>query len=82
MGGALSLMYDPDAEALYLTLREGLAAETIEIQEAVYVDLDAEGRPLGVEFLDPGDLVGFLTRRGGEFILPECITEPLAPASS
>ncbi|HKG26011.1 MAG TPA: DUF2283 domain-containing protein, partial [Thermomicrobiales bacterium] len=63
-----------------LTLREGLAAETIEIEESVYVDLDADERPIGVEFLDPGDLIGFLVRRGGEFVLPDRVTEPLAAA--
>jgi len=80
MNAALRLKYDPDAEALYLTLREGLAAETIEIEESVYVDLDADERPIGVEFLDPGDLIGFLVRRGGEFVLPDRVTEPLAAA--
>jgi uncharacterized protein YuzE len=81
MSAALRLKYDSDAEALYLTLREGLAAETIEIEESVYVDLDADERPIGIEFLNPGDLVGFLTRRGGEFVLPERVTEPLVAGS-
>lgn len=81
MSTALRLKYDPDAEALYLTLREGLAAETIEIEESVYVDLDDDERPIGVEFLNPGDLIGFLTRRGGEFVLPERVTAPLAAVS-
>jgi uncharacterized protein YuzE len=81
MSAALKLKYDADAEALYVTLREGLAAETIEVEESVYVDLDADERPIGIEFLNPGDLVGFLTRRGGEFILPERVTQPLAAVS-
>jgi uncharacterized protein YuzE len=81
MSAALRLKYDPDAEALYVTLREGLAAETIEVEESVYVDLDADERPIGIEFLNPGDLVGFLIRRGGEFILPERVTQPLAAVS-
>jgi uncharacterized protein YuzE len=81
MSAALRLKYDADAEALYVTLREGFAAETIEVEESVYIDLDADERPIGIEFLNPGDLIGFLTRRGGEFVLPERVTQPLAAVS-
>ena len=30
----------------------------------------AEGRPLGVEFAVASDVLGFLERQGGEFVLP------------
>ena len=46
------LEYAPDGRLLYVRLRSGEVAETDEIEHDVSVDLDAEGRPLGVEFLD------------------------------
>ncbi len=67
---ALRIRYDADADAVYLRLREGTVAETVEVEEMVYVDVDAEGRPLGVEFAVASDVLGFLERQGGEFVLP------------
>ncbi len=67
---ALRIRYDADADAVYLRLREGTVAETVEVEEMVYVDVDAEGRPLGVEFVVASDVLAFLARHGGEFVLP------------
>lgn len=46
--------YDLDANALYLRLAEGTAARTIEIDDSTNVDLDAAGKLLGIEVLNPG----------------------------
>ena len=35
----------------------------------VYVDLDATGRPVGIEFVAAEDFLPFLVRRGGELAL-------------
>lgn len=45
------LEYDPQADAIYIQLREGEVAETVEISKYVYVDVDKAGRPLGIEIL-------------------------------
>ena len=58
---------------LYVALGDGPAAATIEVEEAVYLDLDADGRPIGVEFLDADDFLPFLERHGGRFLLSEYI---------
>jgi len=82
---ALRISYDPDVDALYLRLAPGPVAETVEIEESVYVDLGADGSPIGVEFVSGADFLPFVTRRGGEFVLParmdEPATEPVATAS-
>jgi uncharacterized protein YuzE len=43
--------YDPQADALYIQLREGEIAETVEVNKYISTDVDQEGRPLGVEIL-------------------------------
>lgn len=76
MSVALRMKHDDEGDALYLTLREGTAAETIEIEESVYVDLDDDGRPLGIEFIGGADFLPFLRRQGGEFVVPALLREP------
>lgn len=61
----MRMEYSPDGGALYVRLRAGEVAETVELDELVYADLDADGAPLGVEFVAAADLVPFLARRGG-----------------
>ena len=46
------MQYSPDGHLLYLRLRDGDVAGTAEIEDDVYVDLDPDGRPLGVEFVN------------------------------
>ncbi len=65
---ALQIRYD--ADAMYVTVREGSVAESVEIEEMVDVDVDGEGRPLGVEFVVASDFFAFLGRHGGRFVLP------------
>ena len=66
----LRFKYSPSANALYISVGQGEVVETIEIEESVYVDLDPSGQPVGIEFLDPGNLVPFLERHGGLFEVP------------
>ena len=44
--------YDPDADALYMRLAEGQVAESDEVRPGIVLDLDAEGRVVGIEILD------------------------------
>jgi uncharacterized protein YuzE len=45
--------YDLDAGALYITLADGPAARTVQLDEGTLVDLDADGRLLGIEVIQP-----------------------------
>lgn len=58
----MQFRFDEDANALYIALHEGQVARTIEITDMVYVDIDASGTPLGVEFVSADEFVPFLRR--------------------
>ncbi len=47
----MKIEYDPQADALYIQLRKGKIAETVETSKYIYTDVDEEGRPLGIEIL-------------------------------
>ena len=53
----MKIEYDKEANALYITLREAPVATTNEVTEAFIIDLDAEGRPIGIEILDVRQLL-------------------------
>jgi uncharacterized protein YuzE len=46
-----TLTYDPEVRALYIELSDNEIAETLELSESVYVDIDANGEPVGFEIL-------------------------------
>lgn len=46
------LTYDEQADAVYVQFRRSTVTRTEELSDSVAVDYDAEGRPLGVEFLN------------------------------
>jgi uncharacterized protein YuzE len=50
--GSPTITYDPGANALYVRFSQVEIAETLELSESVYVDVDAEGVPVGLEVLD------------------------------
>lgn len=56
------LQYTPDGHMLYVQFRHDDVAETVEVERDVYLDLDAEGRPVGVEFVNADDFFPFLGR--------------------
>ncbi len=47
----MKIEYDPQADALYIQLRKGKIAQTVETSHYIYADLDEEGQPLGLEIL-------------------------------
>lgn len=49
----LSLSFDPEAQALYIRVREGKVARTVEVEDGVTVDLSPSGLPIGIELLKP-----------------------------
>lgn len=53
----MQIDYDPQSDALYIRLREGEVDDTLETAKYVYVDVDKEGIPLGIELLFAGRLL-------------------------
>ena len=47
----MRITYDPVVDALYIYLNDAKAASTREVAEGVQLDLDAEGRVIGIEIL-------------------------------
>lgn len=45
------LEYDKEANAFYLRFSDAEVDDTIPLSDAVYVDLDANGDPIGIEIL-------------------------------
>jgi len=53
----MQINFDPQADALYIQFREGEVDDTLEAGKYVYVDVDKEGMPLGLEILFAGRLL-------------------------
>lgn len=76
---------DTEVNALYVYLRDipdGGVTRTIELAEGVNLDVDAEDRTLGIEFVDTDLFYRYLADHGGEFDVPERVEDikGLAPA--
>ena len=50
--------YDPSTDALYVVTREGEEEEFVEISPGINVELDAEGRVIGIEILHASKALG------------------------
>lgn len=49
----ISATHDLRADAAYVTLGEGSVARTVELDNGTLADVDANGRPLGLEVIHP-----------------------------
>ena len=58
----MRIEYSPTINAIYVRLRDGEVADTVEVGDDVYADLDEAGEPIGVEFLDAAEFFPFLAR--------------------
>ncbi|HLD06222.1 MAG TPA: DUF2283 domain-containing protein [Candidatus Nanoarchaeia archaeon] len=47
----MKIRYDPDADAMYITLRDAEVASTKKMDKTTIVDYDKEGQLIGVEIL-------------------------------
>jgi uncharacterized protein YuzE len=68
--------FDREANALYIYLREipyGAVAQTVEAEDGANLDVDREGRVLGVEFLDLDDFWRFLEHHDGQILIPDYV---------
>ena len=48
----MKIEYDKEVDALYLRLQEKYVARTVQIEEGLNLDLDEEGKLIGLEVLD------------------------------
>jgi uncharacterized protein YuzE len=54
----VKIRYDPEADALYIRLREGNIEETDQVAQGLIIDYDADGKPLAIELLDASQVLG------------------------
>jgi len=47
----MKIDYDPQADAMYIQFREGEVGDTLEVGGHIFVDVDEDGIPLGIEIL-------------------------------
>ena len=47
----MQIDYDPQADTIYIQLRPGEVDDTLEVSQSIYVDVDKDGVPLGLEIL-------------------------------
>jgi uncharacterized protein YuzE len=65
----VKIEYDPDADALYIQVREVEVADNVDIEDGVTVDLDADNHIVGLEILDaskrlsPSDLSNIVIQK-------------------
>ena len=84
----MRLDLDTEANSLYPYIREevrdGEAVRTLEVEDGVYLDLDSENRPLGLEFIHADDFQDFLKRHGGRVLIPDVVEdlESLHPSTA
>jgi uncharacterized protein YuzE len=48
----VKIEYDKEVDALYIRLQEAYVDRTVEIEEGVNIDLDDNGKLIGIEVLD------------------------------
>ncbi len=48
----MKIEYDPEADALYIQIREAHPSDNIDIEDGVTVDVDEHGHIVGLEVLD------------------------------
>lgn len=51
----MKIEYDKETDALYIRLQEKYVTKTIEIQDGINIDIDEDGKLVGLEVLDATD---------------------------
>lgn len=74
----MQIQYDRDIKALYIELGSGEVERTVEVTDTIYVDVDSEGHPLGVEFLNPAEFPAFLQQEEGDAEIVSEVREALS----
>ena len=65
------LTVDADASAAYFYVNDRKVSKTVEVNDSVLVDLDADGHTVGVEFLSLLTLSSFSADTLNDFLTPE-----------
>jgi uncharacterized protein YuzE len=47
----MKIDYDPKADAMYIQLKDDKIDDTLEVGNNIFVDVDKDGTPLGIEIL-------------------------------
>jgi uncharacterized protein YuzE len=71
----LHIEYDLEANALYFKLDKGKFSKTIELNPTMYLDVDKEGRPLGLEVLDARAFLDRMEYEKGQLELPPEVSQ-------
>lgn len=74
----MQIQFDRDVNALYIEIARGEVTRTIEVTETIYLDVDQEGRPLGLEFLDANEFLPFLRQELGDIDIPAQVHDAFA----
>ena len=56
------VQYDPEADILYILLREGPVEDTIEAGEDVFIELDEKGEVIGIEIWRASNVLESITQ--------------------
>ncbi len=67
-------------DLLRIDLRPGVAADTVALGDLVYLVIDAEGRPLALDFVAADAFLPFLRAQGGVLDIPEYVRPDTADA--
>ncbi len=54
----MRITYDPEGDALYIELRRATPADSLDLEDGVTADLDAQGHVIGLEVLDVRERLG------------------------
>ncbi len=57
MGETMKVRYDPEADILYILVKEGEIKDTEEIDEDLFVEYDENGSIIGIEIWQAGKYV-------------------------
>lgn len=71
----MEFQLDRDVNALYIRLRAGKVARTLEVTAAIYVDMDADDAPLGIEFTNADDFLPFMRSQADNADVPPQVRE-------
>lgn len=71
----MHIRLDPDVNALYIEVRQGRVARTVELTDTIYVDLDDHDAPIGIEFVNADEFIPFLRDRANDADIPPRVRE-------
>lgn len=66
----MEFQLDRDVNALFIKLGTGAVSHTIELTDSIYVDMDAEDAPLGIEFTNADEFIPFLRSHANDADIP------------